>query len=368
MYKRLYDAWNYRLRNLAGGRWAAHCKPVSITFLLTERCNARCLHCDIWKNTGKEENPTGEQYKETLKEMREWLGSVQVTFTGGEALIKPYTVDVVSYASSLGLFAEILTHGYWEDQTKIERLAMARPWRVTISFDGIGETHTRIRGRDKFWERTSRTIETLKRMRKEHNLPYTILLKNVIMEHNLHDTLEIAKFAHKNEGMEVFYQAIEQNYNTPEDTQWYLSSDNWPKDAGKAIENVRGLIRLKREGYPILNSFAQLEAMLPYFENPDTSRVAIMSHSAHEKSRSCSALVQLQIQSNGDVTVCTGAPSIGNIKEQSVKAIWEGRPHLWEQGCCLERRCTTTELNNTVAAPSLISIATKEPSSEEVTK
>lgn len=356
IYKRMYEAWNYRLRNVAGGRWATSCKPTSIVFLLTERCNARCLHCDIWKNTGKEDAPSVDLYKAVLKELREWLGPVQVTFSGGEALIKPYTVDLVSYGSSLGLFQEILTHGYWEDQTKIERLALARPWRVTISFDGIGETHTRVRGRDKFWERTFRTIETLKRMRKEHSLPYTILLKNVIMSHNLHDTLEVAKFAHSNEGMQVFYQPIEQNYNTPDDTKWYLHSENWPKDTAKAVATVKGLIGLKREGYPILNSFAQLEAMVPYFENPEASRVGIMSHSAHEKRRSCSALTQLQFQSNGDVTVCTGAPRVGNIKTQSIREIWKNRPHLWESGCCLERRCTTEELEAMKPASSLVSL------------
>jgi MoaA/NifB/PqqE/SkfB family radical SAM enzyme len=338
-------------------------------FLLTERCNARCLHCDIWKNTGKEETPTLEQYKTVLSDLRNWLGTVQVTFSGGEALIKPYTIDLVAYGSSLGLFQEILTHGYWEDQSKIERLALARPWRITISFDGIGETHTKVRGRDKFWERTSRTIETLKRMRKEHSLPYTILLKNVIMSHNLHDTLEVAKFAHSNEGMEVFYQAIEQNYNTAEDPQWYLHSDNWPKDTAKAVETVRRLIGLKKEGYPILNSLGQLDAMAQYFENPEASRVAIMSHSAHEKRRSCSALLQLQFQSNGDITVCTGAPPVGNIKNQPIRQIWEQRPHLWEQGCCLDKRCTNQELEHTIPAASLVSLGSgKESQSKEMVR
>lgn len=369
IYKRLYEAWNYRLRNIAGGRLASHCKPTSIVFLLTERCNARCLHCDIWKNTGKEETPTLEQYKTVLSDLRNWLGTVQVTFSGGEALIKPYTIDLVAYGSSLGLFQEILTHGYWEDQSKIERLALARPWRITISFDGIGETHTKVRGRDKFWERTSRTIETLKRMRKEHSLPYTILLKNVIMSHNLHDTLEVAKFAHSNEGMEVFYQAIEQNYNTAEDPQWYLHSDNWPKDTAKAVETVRRLIGLKKEGYPILNSLGQLDAMAQYFENPEASRVAIMSHSAHEKRRSCSALLQLQFQSNGDITVCTGAPPVGNIKNQPIRQIWEQRPHLWEQGCCLDKRCTNQELEHTIPAASLVSLGSgKESQSKEMVR
>ena len=82
------------------------------------------------------------------------------------------TLELLSFGSSLGLFMELLTHGFWEDQSRIERLALARPSRVTISFDGIGETHDRVRGRAGFVSKTENTIQTLKRMRKEHRLDF----------------------------------------------------------------------------------------------------------------------------------------------------------------------------------------------------
>lgn len=353
LYRWLYEAGNYQLRNVSGGRWAGHCRPVSIIFLLTELCNARCVHCDIWKNRGKEDSPSFDQWKSVVDDLRRWLGPVQVSFSGGEALLKPYTPDLVGHASSRGLFVEVLTHGYWDDQSKIERLAMARPGRITVSLDGIGETHSKIRGRENFWEKTSATITALRRMRKQHRLPYVIRLKNVIMAQNVQDILEIARFATQ-EGMEVFYQPIEQNYNTPEDPQWFLHSENWPKDTAKVISSVRELAAMKRRGSHIANSFAQLEAMIPYFENPSASRVSVMNHTAHEPKRSCSALVNMQFQANGDVTVCTGLPPVGNIKQSPVQAVWQHRHHvLREQGCCLARRCTPDELASMVPANSL---------------
>jgi len=352
LYKRAYDSFNYRLRHFAGGHWASHCRPTSIIFLITELCTAKCVHCDIWKNRFREESPTKEQWCTVLSDLRNWLGPIQVLISGGEALMKGYTTDLVAHASSIGLFLEILTHGYWEDQGKIERLALAKPWKVTLSIDGIGETHTKLRGRPKFWERTSNSIETLKRMRKEHNLDYTIRLKNVIMAGNLHDTLNVADYANQ-DGMEVFFQPIEQNYNTPDDPEWFLHSDTWPADTSKAIANVKALIELKKKGRRIANSYAQLEAMIPYFSNPDTLRMATQLHSAHERKRACNALTTLQFQSNGDVTVCTGAPVVGNVKNTPIRDMWESRPHFWESGCCLERRCSTTELLNIEASPSL---------------
>src|SRR5262249_40394733 len=158
-------AVNYRLRTLAGGRLASRCRPTSIAILLTERCNARCLHCDIWKNRGKESSPGVDHWKTTMCDLRRWLGPVDVVFTGGEALLMPFAPEVVSSASSLGLLVEHLTHGYWLDQSRIEKMALGRPYRVTISCDGIGATHDKVRGRDGFFDAVSTTIQTLLRLR-----------------------------------------------------------------------------------------------------------------------------------------------------------------------------------------------------------
>jgi MoaA/NifB/PqqE/SkfB family radical SAM enzyme len=336
-YKRLYEGVNYRLRTFAGGRWAAYCRPTSIALLLTELCNARCVHCNIWKNRGKEDSPTAGQWKSVLSDLRRWLGPVQVVLTGGEALLKPFAIELVECSSSLGLFVELLTHGYWEDQSKIEALALARPWRVTVSLDGIGETHTRIRGRDKFFEKTTATIRTLQRVRKEQALEFSIRLKTVVMAHNLDDVCEVARYAGQ-DGLEVFYQPIEQNYNTAEDSAWFEQSENWPRDTQKAIAAVEELIALKRKGLPVANSYEQLEVMIPYFRDPGALRIAVQSHNAHEHRFSCDALTTLQFQANGDVTLCPHQGPVGNIKTTPIRQIWENRPHWWEAGCCLERR------------------------------
>jgi MoaA/NifB/PqqE/SkfB family radical SAM enzyme len=336
-YRRAYEGINYRLRTVAGGRLAGFCRPASIALLMTERCNARCIHCDIWKNRGHEERPKFDEWKVVLRDLRRWLGPVHVVLTGGEALLNRDTLSLVGYGSSFGLFIELLTHGFWADQTKIERLALSRPGRVTISFDGVGETHSLIRGREDFAVKTQRTIQTLKRVRTEHSLKIAIRLKTVIMRQNLHDVANVARFANENK-LEVFYQPIEQNYNTDEDADWFQHRDTWPNDPERAISAVRELCELKQQGLPIANSLHQLELMIPYFLNPAGSRVAVQSHSAHEAQMLCAATTNLQIQANGDVRPCTSRPAIGNIKSHSIREIWESRPRWWQEGCCLNER------------------------------
>jgi MoaA/NifB/PqqE/SkfB family radical SAM enzyme len=335
VYKTLYDGVNHGLRTFAGGRFAALCRPAWISFLLTERCNSRCVHCDIWHNKGKEDPPTVDQLKAALSDLRGWLGPAHVCLTGGEALLRPYATDLVAHGSRIGLMMELLTHGWWKDQSRIEELARARPWRVTLSFDGIGEIHDRVRGREGFFERTAASIETLKRMRQEEGLDYSIRLKTVVMSHNLHGLEDVARFATQ-PGMDVLFQPVEQNYDQAEDERWFEKSDNWPSDAEEAVAAVRNLIDLKRQGLSIANSETQLDEMIPYFRDPYGWEHRWAKVGPEGRRRSCGALGLFQVQADGDVTVCYKSSPIGNIKVDRPRDIWRRRPHLWESGCCRE--------------------------------
>jgi len=263
----------------------------------------------------------------------------------------PHSIDVLRHGVRIGLLMEVLTHGYWNDQTRIERLARANPWRITISVDGMGEVHSAIRGRRGFAERTFGSIETLLRLRERERLSYSVLLKTVIMRHNLAELAPIARFA-ASRGVEVLYQPIEQNYNTREDPRWFDTSENWPDDPERAVSAVQELLALKRSGFPIANSEEQLEVAVSYFRNPAALRVATQSHTAHDRRRACSALSLVQIQANGDVKVCAAANPVGNIKQTPLRQIWADRPQWWLSGCCLEHRLTTEER---LAASSLLS-------------
>jgi MoaA/NifB/PqqE/SkfB family radical SAM enzyme len=334
-YKRIYDGFNYRLRTFAGSRWASHCRPTSIALAMTGRCNAKCVHCDIWQDRGPEETLSVEQWSIVLRDLREWLGPVHIVFTGGEALMKSFTVELVRYAVDLGLIVEVLTNGYWKDQTRIERLARTNPWRITVSLDGIGDTHSQIRGHSDFFERTQQSLRTLDELRRSEGLAFRLRLKTVVMKQNLSAVSDVARFA-ANSGFEVFYQPIEQNYNQAEDPHWFEHSDTWPSDPAKCQTVVNELMNLKRDGLPIVNSFAQLEAMERYFLEPALLRLKTQAHAAHERRVQCSATTNLELRANGNVLTCARMLPIGNVREQPIRQIWSSRPKWWLGGCCLE--------------------------------
>jgi MoaA/NifB/PqqE/SkfB family radical SAM enzyme len=341
LYRRFYLSMNYRAQSAFGGRLAAYARPTSIAILLTKYCNARCVHCDIWKNRRLDESATLEDWKKLLADLRRWLGPIPIHITGGEALLRPYAPEVCAEASRLGFFVEFLTNGYWKDQTRIERLARARPSRVTVSVDGIGGVHSVVRGKEDFWETTRQSLDTLQRVSRAEGTRIPIKLKTVIMHHNLEAVADVARFAQER-GMEVFYQPIEQNYNAPEDPEWFERSGNWPQDVERALTVVNELEAMKQAGFPILNTAGDFAAMRQYFRDPSSNAVAVQSHVAREKKPLCSAIGNLQIEPNGEVITCFRMPPVGNIREQSVRQIWEQRPRWWKGGCCFDK-CNSGE-------------------------
>ena len=330
---RANTAATYRLRDFASGAWAHYCRPASIVLLLTERCNARCVHCDIWKSKGGEATPEVGRWEQLLSDLASWLGRAQVTLSGGEALLRPYASGLLAFGKQRGLLMELLTNGYWVDQRRIEEAVLADPWRITLSVDGIGEIHNLVRGRTDFWTHTERSIRTIMRLRIERDLRCIIRLKTVIMRQNLDHVLDVAEFAAEN-GLEVFYQPIEQNYNTAENHDWYVAGDNWPQDADAAVRQVDRLIEGRNKGLPIRNSLRQLEVMKDYFSNPGQLVTAVQGHTAHEGHQVCSAATALQVQANGDAVVCSHKPPVGNIGQTGIREIWATRPRYWIAGCC----------------------------------
>lgn len=328
------------------GRWAHHVRPSSVALLLTMHCNARCVHCDIWESSALDDSLSREQWLQLLTDLASWLGPVHVMLTGGEALLKPFIPELIAHGSSLGLQIELLTNGYRCESELLERIALARPWRVTLSVDGVGSAHDRIRGREDFWQRTGSSIDTLVRLRRERRLKFAILLKCVVMHHNLADIGNVARYAREN-GVEVHYQPIERNYGAPDDLLWFEHSPNWPDDVDRAVAAVEELISLKRDGYPIANSIEQLEVMIPYFRDPASLQRQVRAHIAHEKRPLCAAVSMLEIKPNGDIVICNKCAPIGNVTKGAISDLWKERPRWWQGASCPSSASCASSQKNT---------------------
>jgi Fe-coproporphyrin III synthase len=105
------------------------------------RCNCRCVMCDIWKREENIELHTEklEQHRESIRR----LGVKQVVFTGGEPLLHSDLQSLCIFFRPLGVQLTLLTTGLLLQ--KRAELVAAHFDEVIVSIDGPEEIHNSIR-------------------------------------------------------------------------------------------------------------------------------------------------------------------------------------------------------------------------------
>ncbi len=145
--------------------------PLHLTFFVTARCNALCKHCFYWDslNQGQRELSLDEVDR-IAASMRRVLW---VAFTGGEPFLRE---DLPEFAKILHdrlnpVALSINTNGIKTDRivASAERLVKSCPntfVSILCSLDGLGETHDRIRGVPKNFEKAVQTFHELKKLKR----------------------------------------------------------------------------------------------------------------------------------------------------------------------------------------------------------
>ena len=115
---------------------------------VTLRCNAKCEHCG--SSCGgiiPKDEISAEQLKKTLLEIHEKYGAPNVflTVTGGEPLMRKDLFDIMKYAVSLGFRWGMTTNGMLIDEEVIEKMRDTNFESISISLDGLKETHESFR-------------------------------------------------------------------------------------------------------------------------------------------------------------------------------------------------------------------------------
>ncbi len=308
-------------------------KPTFICAKMTMRCNSRCAHCNIWNMEFNERELTTEQWLKALDELHEWLGDFRMYFTGGEALLRSDTPDILEYAVRLGIRVELLSNGLIFDESLARRIISTGIDQITISLDGMTpEVHDRFRGDPGYHDRTIAAILMLNRFRREAGSSMKILLKTVISANNLHELEAIGRWAHEQDA-DLLFQPIEQNYGESPDPVWYKNSPLWITDIPKVREVFASLRRLRDAGAAILNSDADFDRYCRYFEQPELLMNTIQGHHTTDSAYCPSAVGSFVMSSNGDVRMCFGMEPIGNVAEQTPRELWRSRPRCWIKPC-----------------------------------
>jgi MoaA/NifB/PqqE/SkfB family radical SAM enzyme len=109
-------------------------RPLLVHLVVTRRCNLSCGYCHEWDHTSA---PVPiEDLRERIDHLAR-LRTVMVVLTGGETLLHPDVVEVVSYVRERGMIPAINTNGFLLTAQKIIALGRAGLYALQVSVDAV---------------------------------------------------------------------------------------------------------------------------------------------------------------------------------------------------------------------------------------
>lgn len=159
------------IKNLALKSAGKPLKPKGIVFLVTDKCNSRCQHCNIWRKESKN-NPlspgeVAEMFNDPLFQQVEY-----VINTGGEPILRGDMKEIISIEDSYLTDARIQlsTNGLIPERVlDVVNFALDQniDIDVGVSLDAIGKKHDRIRGIEGNFKKAEELLRSLTRLREE---------------------------------------------------------------------------------------------------------------------------------------------------------------------------------------------------------
>jgi len=234
MFKLLYYAkWFFECRVL-GKR-----KPLQSVVFITDKCNLKCKHCSVVKCGDEATSRTYDEVLNTLKKCY-LMGSRIVDFEGGEPTLwqdgDKNINDLIKLANKIGFFSTTVTTNAQQPINLDSNL-------VWISIDGDEKAHDDCRGFGSY-QKVMQNIES-----SNHpclNVNMTITKLNY---HCVEDVIEMVK-NHKK------LKKISVSFLTPHGKSGELMVSDEIRN-----ETIDRIIELKKQNYPIMNSFAGLKLL-----------------------------------------------------------------------------------------------------------
>jgi MoaA/NifB/PqqE/SkfB family radical SAM enzyme len=314
-------------------------RPSFCTYLVCNRCNARCGMCDSWKIArGYEMTP------DDVTTVFEKVGRLDVVrLTGGEPFLRDDLLEIAHriLEASRPTAMHITTNGSFPDRVEAFCRAFhpSNVLRVMVSFDGLASEHDRNRGRAVTFDRALDTVRRLAKLGRKRvvvSVNHTIISNQSLADHDeLHALLA-------REGVDVHWVLAY------EDSAMYGLSRR-----GKRADDL-----IVARGYPLHPALDREEAFR--FVEGELDRAETMSdpflrvgkryYLAGLRDRlmgsgeggprpKCVALrSHLRLLPDGSVPVCQfNTEVVGNLVKQPFDEVWKGgaarRSREWVDAC-----------------------------------
>lgn len=175
-----------QMDQLADYRQTLYKKPElrQLFFELTLRCNEHCFHCGSRCDNESASGLPLFKYKEILDEVKENfdISRIQLCITGGEPLLYPDFFELMAYAHKLGYQWGMTSNGTLITKEVARKLKDCGMGTISISIDGLEETHDRLRSFTGGYQRAMDGIQNLIAENCFHSVMVTTVLNHETMQ------------------------------------------------------------------------------------------------------------------------------------------------------------------------------------------
>lgn len=305
-------------------------KPSILEFMITSKCDCRCIMCNIWKKGAHNDLSLDEI--ETLFSDPVLSDLRTMTLAGGEPFQRDDILDLCRMINSkfvnliqLYLSSNGLDYVGISDKVKniLRIMTNIKRLRIAVSFDHIGERHDKIRGQRGVHKNALALVERLKSLGDPR---LTVQGNFTIAPYNVDDLHEIYDYF-KNLGLRIFWFPI-------------MTSDNFFENKEKT-EKFSFSPREKKLLKYFVGSLRNQELSMP-----DYYYYSGLLESLCRETRSfpCSGGSKfLLVNSVGEVYPCYVIPKsyrMGSVREKSLGYIWNSDDaHRIRARICNNRTC-----------------------------
>lgn len=297
--------------------------PIDAVLAVTYRCNARCVMCDSWRIRGPRELTLAQ-----IERVYRGLPRLDcVRLTGGEPFLREDLLEIarLAHAHLRPLVLHVTTNGFLTQRIRefCEERPRELPLHVLVSIDGLQETHDRVRGRERSFERALATLEELAPRRAELGLELAV-------NQTVTDEQAAREYAPLRERLARLGVRVQLVLAYAESATYSVERER--ELAPQRAEQYASFTPLPRELLEALlaEALADVERMPPIERAAKRYYLRGLRNRAlggrAEPSPPCVALnSHLRLFPNGDVPTCQfNGKVVGNLSRQSFEEVWYG--------------------------------------------
>jgi MoaA/NifB/PqqE/SkfB family radical SAM enzyme len=288
--------------------------PLQLIQFVTNRCNARCRHCFLWKELNSKKNElTLDQFKKIAKSLKYPLS--YLILTGGEPFLRNDIAEICQIFSKINKTKtiQIPTNGFLTDQiySSVKNILDVCDSTIVIqvSLDGLEKTHDKIRGVDGMFKKA---VETIKKLKTLENI--NIFVLTVISNYNLNEIERLSNYLENKLKVRHSFEIIRgtrfmKNFGLSSN----ILNEFSPKNKNFSPPTIKDLEKI----YPIIKKIYKTQQKgIGYITSIECLNSTINILKDHKKIVDCLAgKIIGVIYANGDVGLCELTVPIGNLKD-----------------------------------------------------